>query len=501
MSKAMKGALAFAAGFGQGYFNQKDKEAERARRDEELQMRRDEHDVRMRDATRQEQDRVALIDAAKPVAVNDQAATLHLGDGQQHLYQDAGVANSDLRQATRLQEAAQAPAAGGAAAPADDVALTAATPPPSAPKMAPALTVGGQLQPDRATADAAAASQNSPEARDARIADALRTRGKPTEAMTYTETAQKHADSLWNRQVRDAMTRGHQGIAEFLTNSQADRLKGRKFEAVPSEDGKTVTYAEVGPDGTRTPTQYTLPNDQNGVIQAGYQLSRADPETRYKHMIELDKQGQTNKLKESELALRERLLNEVRIPLATAQAEAATTRADAAKLRAERPGGGGAEAKVDSEDRKRWTSLHDSAERTIKNLAADLRAKQANTLWSINSKKPGTPEATELQDLQAEISRQRSNSDLYAGLLGGKKLKDAQADQPEPAAARPAPGAKPAAGAAPQPAGKNATASGVPAPKTKAEYAALPPGARYQHPDDPPGEYRRKPKTAKPATP
>jgi hypothetical protein len=362
----------------------------------------------------------------------------------------------------------------------------------------PATTVDGKAYPDRASAEAAAAKVNDPVAVNQRVSQALLANGKPMDALnfqTHAMTMQEHAEKLANEHFRkklgDAIQSGFGGLESFINDSDSGQFKGRKVKMVPSADGKSVTLHTVGDDGTTTPTQLTFPNDQKGVVQAAYMLDQSvTPESRYKLLSENDR-------KEEELKRRERELNEVKIPLAEARSaaakagsEAALARAEATLARAQNVNSGRttADERAAREERLKWTSLHDDAGRRLTDSQKTLRSLQGNLLFMNAAKKPGTPEAAQLQNLQDDIATYKSDREMYGRLLGGAALEKEKAREQDGAS----PAAAPAAPGGARPVKASASKGKVPAPTTKAEYDAIPKGAKYQHPEDPPGTYRTK---------
>lgn len=451
--------------------DQEDKDEERQIRLADQQMRREEADRRKEEADRVKGDRVALQNAAAPVTVNDQAATLSLGGGQQPvLHEDAALAAADARQARG----------------------TMGMPDVQAPQ--PAVTAGGKQYGSRDEAQAVAAAANTPEARAERVSLAMMERGKPMEALEFqnktidhkTKT-QQFADGQWDRDLRQSMGAGHEGIAQFMSNTQAGPFKGVNVKAIPSADGKTVTYNKVNADGTTEPTPYTFPNNQDGVIQAGYRLANISPEVRYKHMVDADKAAFARDAKDRELGLRERQLNEVQVPLALARGEAAQASAQASLARAEaanRKGGASEDNKVSREERLRWTSLHSESGRRLSDANKALAAVSRDPAFMVMAKDPKSPQAQQLAGLQADVAQYKEDRDMYGSLLAGSQGAAARAEREAGKGVAGAPDAKPVA-----PAGKpgsTAAPQGKPPqnarPTSKAEYDALPPGSRYFHP-------------------
>lgn len=340
----------------------------------------------------------------------------------------------------------------------------------------------GKTFADRAQAEAAATEYNSEPATDKRISLAMAKSGDVKGAKAYLASARQAevygmelADKRWSKQIREAVTRGHDGLADFVSRSQGEGLAQYQVKAVPSADGKQVTYHKVNPDGTTTPTQLTFSNDEDGAIRAAYMLDRSiTPEKRYTHMVAEDKQAAAVSAKERELTMRERELNEVKIPNAETRAKLAEVQAELAQLRAQRAAAtGGNDGKVSAEERKRYTSLFTDAGRRLseaQKARATLTAGQQSFLFNEAVKKnPNGPEAMQLRALDEDIANYKQDRALYQGLLAGT----AEGKKPSLADAETKPGAKPAAAPAGQPVKVT----------TKAERDKLPAGTRYVGPD------------------
>jgi hypothetical protein len=268
-------------------------------------------------------------------------------------------------------------------------------------------------------------------------ATALQKQGKPAEALQFQQQAQKYADTQWDRELRDAMTKGHQGLADFMTRSQGGVFAGKKVAAVPSPDGKTVTYNVVNADGTMTPTPYTLPNDQNGVITAAYQLSKIDPETRYRHMVEEDKltHQQNDRQGPGAHAARARA---GRGEGAAGGGKIALSQATGCRRRQGGERRKKAQDKTDSEDRKRWTTLLDESGRRLSDSNKALRTLQRDPVFMARANKQGSPESLELQGLRDDVKRYDQDRATYQELLSRRRRWHAAASTPaSPAAPRP----------------------------------------------------------------
>lgn len=333
---------------------------------------------------------------------------------------------------------------------------------------------GGKTFADRAQADAAATDYNSEAATDKRIGLAMAKTGDVKGAKQYQASARQSevsaielADKRWGQQIRTAAGKGHEGLADFVSRSGADGIADVQVKAVPSPDGKQVTYHMVNPDGTTKPTNMSFSNDQDGVIRAAYMLDRSiTPEKRYTHMVAEDKQTAAASAKERELTMRERELTEVKIPNAETKAKLAEVQASLAELRAQRAGAaGGGDGKVSREERLRYTTLFTDAGRRMQDVQKSINSLRKDPIFMSKASKPGSPEAVEMQSARDNLAALTEERQLYQGLLadgaGGKK--------PSLADAETKPGAKPAAQAV-----KVAT---------KAERDKLPAGARYVGPD------------------
>jgi hypothetical protein len=364
------------------------------------------YDAEKRDRDQRYADSIALRNAASPVEVSNGATVTGISSAPT-TYDNADVASSDVRQA-RMLNTGGSPMQEG-----QDPSQFSLSSPVSSTL---ASVVNGKAYSNPGDATAAAASLNTPEAMAGRVATALQKQGKPAEALQFQQQAQKYADTQWDRELRDAMTKGHQGLADFMTRSQGGVFAGKKVAAVPSPDGKTVTYNVVNEDGSMTPTPYTLPNDQNGVITAAYQLSKIDPETRYRHMVEQDKLTHRQDAKDRELTLRERELTEFKGPLAEARLSAAQATKDAADAKAA-SADKKAQDKTDSEDRKRWTTLLDESGRRLTDSNKALRALQRDPVFMARANKQGSAESVELQGLRDDVKRYDQDRSTYQELL------------------------------------------------------------------------------------
>ncbi|MFM9424328.1 hypothetical protein RCH10_000756 [Variovorax sp. GrIS 2.14] len=155
------------------------------------------------------------------------------------------------------------------------------------------FAVAGKPYVDQASATAAAGVQNAPEAVNARLAKTYRAHGDVEKSMAIEQSGRaaelskiQLGDMQWKRGLGVAMRSGHEGIANFVSQSEAGPMKGMKVQAVPSADGKTVTYSSIGPNGALVPVPGigAFTNDQKGVTQAAWMLDQSiDPAARMAH--------------------------------------------------------------------------------------------------------------------------------------------------------------------------------------------------------------------------
>lgn len=162
--------------------------------------------------------------------------------------------------------------------------------PGEAPVAPTTYTVGNQSFGDQGQAQAAAAAANSPAAQAQRMAAAYAKNGQGAMAMQVQRDAQqselaslglkqKHLE-IANQEFDNLLGQqtSHDALANFVSNSQHDgQGGGLQVKAIPSADGKTVSYAKVNDDGSLTPTGHTYTNDDAGVQQAQLWLSRSTP--------------------------------------------------------------------------------------------------------------------------------------------------------------------------------------------------------------------------------
>lgn len=434
-----KNAAAFAAGMAQGYVGARTRayydereEEDRALRRKGVDLQQQEQELRLGAARQQQDDQLALRRAAAPVRMEEIATKPETMDNR-----DVGAAG--------------------------EVALS-----PEAWK------VGDQRYTDRTQADAALTAANTPGARTQRVVQALDGMGRQGEAIALQSSQEKLAAERAARlrtiqqegyadTMRAMMVGDPDAVAAAFNRQGSMKIEGplqvkpREIE-VPGY-GKVQSFDYTGTlvraDGTK----------QQGTINSHQFAMSMLP---YKDQLEVMRKGTDT---------------DSRVQARQAQADVAAQRAEAyatlAEARATRGGGGSGGGGADSEDRKRWTSLQTEAGRRLDDANKTLRGLQSNQLFMLNARKPGSPEAQQLADLQADVKRYSEDRDLFTSMLGGKALSDARAARDAGKG-----GGEPGGPAAPA-GGKGGAKGSTPAiaqPQSKAEYDALPPGTRYRHP-------------------
>ena len=290
-----KGLLAFAAGFGGGYLQQKRQDELDAERKEDRANRQQEFDARMDEVKQAKSLRLGLADATRPVAVNDNAAMLDVS-GKPTVYEDAGVASSDYRQARTMGLADVQPPRQTAA-------------------------VNGKAYGTTGEADAAAVAYNQPAAQQQRVSQAYGSAGKPMEAMQHQsglaslkagQTSQamnelrlndeqtKHADDAANRLfMGDVQKNGgdvFKTLATTITNSNLPGMAGMKAENRVSADGKTSQIVMASQDGGPERILKSYSNDDKGQMQAQQDFMKVDPmrKIQWAHERSVEEQKQKN---------------------------------------------------------------------------------------------------------------------------------------------------------------------------------------------------------------
>lgn len=264
-------SLALLAGLGTGYMAQNDKERAQKLQQDEIDWR---NNLRQRDQAQYDADqkrKADLVTAAADVAPTPEAGTATLGVDPS--------ANAAPMQGSGFGGVGTDPSAQPA-----PVATTYA--------------VGDQTGMTKDAAAAAAASANAPTAQMARMSAALRANGDPMGAaqldaqarqsqlgdiqLTAAQRQQHQQD--FNDHLLGALPGGHSALAQFISESDGDGHGGKlQAKAVPSADGKSVTYEFTRPDGT-VKKGPTFSNDQQGAVEAAFMLQQGmSPEMLVKH--------------------------------------------------------------------------------------------------------------------------------------------------------------------------------------------------------------------------
>lgn len=390
--------LNFVAGAGSGYVDQKRQEmmdderrADRAQRDQMF-------NAQMDTINQDKKLRLGLADASRPVAVNDNAATLDMGDGAK-VYQDQDVASSDMRQARGMGLA--------------DVKTPTQT-----------FAVGQKSYGDRAAADAAAAQQNSPGAVTGRLADAYSAAGQPLKGIEL-QRNQTQYDREQNDFVKRAQQEGYAQTARAMLGGDAQQVFDTYNKQGKSKlkEPPTVTRADLKLDGIGTVPNYTYSGvtvDASGA-ERPFTMNSHDANMSllpYNDRLTTMRQGSDSANK----ALYQSGLIEARNAAVDARLEVAKLRTDA--------GAGG----NSREERLRATSMLNDANKGIDGTQKVLSKLQGDLLTKMAiQKNPDGPEAREVQDLRDTLKRHKENHEVARSLLAGSQSGGA------PATASPAP--------------------------------------------------------------
>lgn len=262
------GMVALLAGMGGGYIKGKQQQRENDRQDMQDAWLKEQQDRQRQDWKDQDQLKSDLKGAAAPVAMEQGAAGMIKPDTMDN--RDVG-----------LPETASQPNGG---------------------LMQGQFKVAGQSYTDKALADKAVADQNAPDAVSQRTAQAYRKNGKDKDAMSIenavmdrklkqlglSEAEAKHADNEYNRLLLkgiDSHPDWRQGIANVLTDTQLGGLKGVTVTPKVSQDGKTVDFVGVNPDGIEK-TLYSTKNSPDGRAEFLQHAGRTNFETKLNFVVE-----------------------------------------------------------------------------------------------------------------------------------------------------------------------------------------------------------------------
>lgn len=462
-----RAALSFLSGLASGYTSGTEAQKKQAREDAELAIRQQQADRQQAEADRADRDRTALANAVRPAAVNQNAATLDLGDGTQHVYDAPGVdpatmnsaAGSDLRQANRLSTpgfvSQTTDGASDQGAAPDQSALPAAS-------LGQAIAVGGKAYATLGDAKTAADAQNSPDAVNARIdaagvSDPMKSLAlkqaitkDQREGVQYQQSQVEYAKKLrqeGGEATAKAMLTGNANTVFDTFNAQG-KVKLKAPPTVQAQDidipgiGKVKNYIYTGtvvnPDGTEQPITVDSHSANMGLMK-------------YKDVLDTLRKGSDS---EQKAKYQEGLLdNKIK------QLELTGQIAEARALAAASKNGGPATR----EERIRYTSLFSDAGRRLGEAQKALITLQKDPDFQMRLKrKPDGAERQQLDSLQSDVQTYRQDREMYQGLLAGSQSPSGKA----PALSD----AKPAGG-------------GPVKVTSKAQRDALPKGTRYTGPD------------------
>lgn len=252
----MSKSVAFLAGLGTGYMNQK-----KSQKDEERQAKKDSQDQMIFDANmekinREKSDRDTLKSAARDVEVDVGAGGMTRPETMDN--RDVGMAENQSQ--------------------------------PNAGLLPVAARVGTRTFANPDEANKFAQEQNSPTGKSTRIANAYREIGRPEDAIRL-ETAQSQqkltgmqvqqaeeqaAREAFNQNAMDEMRQNgtFQGIANILTKTGSNGLNGVSFSAEPSEDGKMMRFVKTDAQGAKTVFR-EVPNSRDGEMAVMQSIIKA----------------------------------------------------------------------------------------------------------------------------------------------------------------------------------------------------------------------------------
>jgi len=316
---------------------------------------------------------------------------------------------ADLKNAARQADVQQG--AGGMVKPATmdnrDVGLPENADLPNGGLMQGGYSVAGKAYDTQQAAQSAADAYNGADAQASRAAKVYAQHGKIDKSMALeasrrsAEAADMQlADARWKRDLGAAMRGGHGGLAKFATGSEIGPMAGLNVQAVPSADGKTVTYSTVAKDGTATaiPGLPAFSNDENGMVQAAWMLDRTiTPQQRMEHFTQAQERERQQKNTDRNYALAVNADN---------RAAGADTRAANADARADRMAGiQTQEAELRLADAKANAKIPPAVKVQVEGIRKELDTintavvkAQADGSWD-----PASPGAKQLLERQAVL--------------------------------------------------------------------------------------------------
>jgi hypothetical protein len=240
--------VSFLTGLGGGYIQATDKRRDQERQDKQDAWMNEQRDRQRSEWAEKDKLNTGLRDAAAPRSVME--GTVTEGGGNKYL-------NADPAQASAMQQmlAAEAEMTGGAA------------PTQQAGRGVVGMTKGNQIT----TGPADAASLNTPDAVNTRIAGVYRQNGQADKALSMEnsiidqqakrlglDVAQaKFADEKFNRSMVEKLAGDFKaGAADILTTANSSGLAGATVAAVPKGDGKTFDLVATRDGKTRVLATY-----------------------------------------------------------------------------------------------------------------------------------------------------------------------------------------------------------------------------------------------------
>lgn len=291
-----RGMVSFLAGMGAGYIKAKDKALE-----QERQAKDDAWKEEQRGRQRAEWQAADKLNAD----LKDASATRETVAGTQTTAGDTKVFSQTPENAAAMSKLL-----------ANEAELTGA-----APVQAPTTAMTGQMARGHQIG-ATAEGQNTGDARNQRVVNALMNNGQIERAATMENTALdqkakklglevaelKFADEQFNRQLGETFANNPnwtQAAADVLTKTQVGSLAGVNVQAVPSQDGKKVDFVGQGQDGKQK-VLATFDNSDAGKAQFLQRVMRAPVETKIGWIVEEAKAQQVQANADRDFDLRRR---------------------------------------------------------------------------------------------------------------------------------------------------------------------------------------------------
>lgn len=291
-----RGMVSFLAGMGAGYIKAKDKALE-----QERQAKDDAWKEEQRGRQRAEWQAADKLNAD----LKDASATRETVAGTQTTAGDTKVFSQTPENAAAMSKLL-----------ANEAELTGA-----APVQAPTTAMTGQMARGHQIG-ATAEGQNTGDARNQRVVNALMNNGQIERAATMENTALdqkakklglqvaelKFADDQFNRQLGETFANNPnwtQAAADVLTKTQVGSLSGVSVQAVPSADGKKVDFVGQGADGKQK-VLATFDNSDAGKAQFLQRVMRAPVETKIGWIVEEAKAQQVQANADRDFDLRKR---------------------------------------------------------------------------------------------------------------------------------------------------------------------------------------------------